>query len=195
VGKLHADAQRSAHYYRLTTANGTSVAISARHHLLANGALMAPEKLAVGDMLSTESGPQRLAHVTRVTEAGIYHIITPSGTYYVDGVACTTWVAYIPHFAWRIFADGYAHLRYLLGVPLVPDGEGALPLFKQYEIMEVLRAPEPLLFAIWPLTLLITMACEAINALVASPSLCGMSFVALLTIRSTSRHAKGKRVA
>ena len=101
--------------------------------------------------------------ITKAYEAGVYTIITPSGTYYVDGVASTTYVAYIPYTVWRIFADGYIHLRYLLGAPIVASGEGVLPLFAQYELLEILSLPEPLMFMLWPLTLLTTVAAELVN--------------------------------
>jgi hypothetical protein len=168
VGRLHADKTNSMEYYRFTTAAGTSMAVSKRHHIFANGVRTAPEKVVVGDMLTTESGAEEVATITKAYEAGVYTIITPSGTYYVDGVASTTYVAYIPYTVWRIFADGYVHLRYLLGAPIVASGEGLLPLFAQYELLEMLNLPEPLMFMLWPLTLLTTVAAELVNKVVAS---------------------------
>jgi hypothetical protein len=168
VGRLHADKTNSMEYYRFTTAAGTSMAVSKRHHIFANGVRTAPEKVVVGDMLTTESGAEEVATITKAYEAGVYTIITPSGTYFVDGVASTTYVAYIPYTVWRIFADGYVHLRYLLGAPIVASGEGLLPLFAQYELLEMLNLPEPLMFMLWPLTLLTTVAAELVNKVVAS---------------------------
>ena len=192
VGRLHADKGRSMRYFRFTAADNTSVAISHRHHLIVNGERTAPEKVRVGDVLSTPRGPQPIVSVGLAEEHGVYAVITPSGTYYVDGVECTTYVAYIPYMAWRIFADGYVHLRYLLGVPIVPDGEGQLPLFKQYELLEAVQLPEPLMFALWPLTLTMTVVVEVINkVLTLSPAVC-TACVATLALTRASGRAKVK---
>jgi hypothetical protein len=165
VGRLHAN---SMEYYRFQTAAGKSMAVSKRHNIFANGVRIAPEKVVIGDMLTTTDGTEAVVKITKGNEAGVYTIITPSGTYFVDGVASTTYVAYIPYTVWRIFADGYIHLRYMLGAPIVASGEGVLPLFAQYEILEILNLPEPLMFSLWPLTLLITVAAELANKLVTS---------------------------
>ena len=162
VGLLHADATRSFDYYRFTTANGTSMAISDRHWLIANGKPTPPPDVAVGDILSTQWGPQAVASIdTDAKEAGLYHVVTPSGRYYVDGVLATTYVDHVPYAVWRVFADGYIHLRYLLGAPIVPDGKGVLPLFAVLDVL-----PDAVASTAWPLTVLCIMASEIVNKLV-----------------------------
>jgi len=168
VGKLHADANRPMDFYRFETTEGTSVAISRRHQLIVNGERTSPEAVVVGDVLSTENGPQRVSTVKVRRELGIYHITTPSGLYYVDGVLATTYVAFIPYPVWRVFSDGYLHLRYSLGMPLLPDGEGALPMFAHYAALDMLDLPEPLLQALWPLTVTLSVVAELANSLVHS---------------------------
>ena len=79
--------------------------------------------------MSTPDGPQAITAIAKETHAGAYHLVTPSGAYYVDGIAASTYVAYIPHAAWKIFGDGYITLRYQLGVPIVPEGRAPVTLF------------------------------------------------------------------
>jgi len=152
-------------YHRFTTADGTSMAISDRHWLVANGVLTSPDEVKVGDELTTQAGPQAVASVEYKVELGAYHVITPSGFYFVDGVLATTYVDHVPYSVWRVFADGYIHLRYLLGVPIVPEGEGALPLFAVFQL-EALGVPKVLMTAAWPLTVLAVMGSELVNKLV-----------------------------
>ena len=127
--------------------------------------------------------------ITKAYEAGVYTIITPSGTYFVDGVASTTYVAYIPYTVWRIFADGYIHLRYLLGAPIVASGEGLLPLFPQYELLEMLNLPEPLMFMLWPLTLFASVAAE-LGAEVLESARAGLSSCAAVIAVKVAQSAK-----
>jgi hypothetical protein len=163
VGKLHAAPHQSLDYFRITTANGTSLAISPKHWLFVNGVEAPPEHVAAGDVLTTTHGPEVVETVAFGKEAGVYHIVTPSGTYYVDGVAASTYVAYIPRWTWKIFADGYLHLRFKLGAPIVPEGEGTLSIFAFYNVLFTAGAPEWLLFALWPVTVAYTMAAELVN--------------------------------
>ena len=130
--------------------------------LISNGELTPPAKVAIGDVLSTEWGPQAVESIdANSVETGWYHIITPSGRYFVDGVLATTYVDHVPYAVWRIFADGYIHLRYLLGAPIVPDGKGVLPLFAVLDVL-----PDAVASTAWPLTVLCIMASEIVNKLV-----------------------------
>ena len=52
----------------------------------------------------TPVGPSPIVAIAKETHAGAYHLVTPSGAYYVDGVAASTYVAYIPHAAWKVGA-------------------------------------------------------------------------------------------
>lgn len=62
---------------------------------------------------------------------GAYHPVTPSGTYYVDGILASTYVSYVPRRVWDVFGNSYIVLRYHLGLPLHADGKDsrAMPLF------------------------------------------------------------------
>ena len=63
-----------------------------------------PSTVQIGQTLSTPDGPQLVAFITKETHAGAFHLVTPSGAYYVDGVAASTYVSYIPQAAWKVHA-------------------------------------------------------------------------------------------
>ena len=128
VGFLHADKTSSPVYHIIETAT-RSVAISDKHALLIDGVVTDPTLAKIGQHVNTPSGREAIVAITKRQMDGAYHIITPSGLYYVDGIVASTYVAYIPYAAWRIFGDGYITLRYKLGLPIVPEGEAPVTLF------------------------------------------------------------------
>ena len=75
-----------------------------------------------------------------------------SGAYYVDGVAASTYVAYIPHAAWKVFGDGYITLRYKLGLPIIPEGAAPVTLFWLLDALKAVGVPDAVQSAVfWPL--------------------------------------------
>jgi len=128
VGFLHADKTSSPFYHIIETAT-RSVAISDKHALLIDGVVTDPTHAKVGQYVNTPAGREVIVSITKRQMDGAYHIITPSGLYYVDGIVASTYVDYIPYAAWRIFGDGYITLRYKLGLPIVPEGEAPVTLF------------------------------------------------------------------
>ena len=83
---------------------------------------------------------------------GAYHLVTPSGAYYVDGVAASTYVAYIPRAAWKVFGDGYIALRYSLGLPIVPEGAAPVTLFWLLDALKAAGVPDAVQSSLfWPL--------------------------------------------
>ena len=80
------------------------VAISDKHFLFVDGVEADPATVKLGQSLATPDGPSPIVAIAKETHAGAYHLVTPSGAYYVDGVAASTYVAYIPHAAWKVGA-------------------------------------------------------------------------------------------
>ena len=186
VGLLHADPTKLETYHRITTAKGAlSMAIHERHHLLVNGQVTSPEKVAVGDEVMTEWGVQTVESVKMTKEQGAYHVQTPSGFYYVDGIVATTYVDFVPYPVWRLFADGYIYLRYLIGIPIVPEGEGVLPIFAIFGVLDAMGVPHAVTTAAWPFTVLCVMMSEIFNKIVATVT-SGGAAAALVPLGATA---------
>jgi len=168
VGFLHADAKAYASYHVLTTEGGRSVEISDNHWLLVDGVETDPATAKVGQRLMTPEGEETIVSVSKADRAGAYHLVTASGQYYVDGILASTYVAYIPRAMWSVFGDGYITLRYALGMPLVPDGQSALPLFWFLDAMKGLAIPAALQVSVFWLPLVATVVLsELVSALIA----------------------------
>ena len=186
VGLLHADPTKLETYHRITTAKGAlSMAIHERHSLIVNGQVTSPEKVAVGDEVMTETGPQKVQSITIADERGAYHVQTPSGFYYVDGIVATTYVDFVPYPVWRLFADGYIYLRYLIGIPIVPEGEGVLPIFAIFGVLDAMGVPHAVTTAAWPFTVLCVMMSEIFNKIVATVT-SGGAAAALVPLGATA---------
>ena len=131
--------------------SGRTVSISDKHFIFADGVEVDPATVRVGQTLATIDGPRKVRAIAKEVYAGAYHIVTPSGAYYVDGVAASTYVSYIPHAAWKIFGDGYITLRYRIGLPIVPEGEAPIPLFWLLHGLQAAGVPDTVQSAIfWP---------------------------------------------
>ena len=142
-----------------------SIAISDKHFLLVDGVEADPATVTLGQMLSTTDGPQAITAIAKETHVGAYHLITPSGAYYVDGVAASTYVAYIPHAAWKVFGDGYITLRYKLGLPIVPEGEAPVTLFWLLDALKAAGVPDAIQSSLfWPLIAGSVVATELASA-------------------------------
>jgi len=129
-----------------------SIAISDKHWLFVDGAVADPAVVKHGQTLSTRNGPQAITAITTETHVGAYHPMTPSGAYYVDGIAASTYPAYIPHNAWKVVGDGYVTLRYRLGLPVVPEGVAPVSLFWLLDALTAFGVPESVQSALfWPL--------------------------------------------
>lgn len=166
TARMHADPHHHLDYFELATRSHT-LHISEKHWLTINGREAPPTSAVVGDVLSTPHGEERIERVARRKQRGLYHIEVASGAYYADGVLVSTYVAECPRLVWRIFADGYAWLRYKAGLHIVPDGEGALPLFWSLALYERLGVPDAIVsHVLWPLTMASVLLTELANVLV-----------------------------
>ncbi len=172
VGFLHTDALASSPYHVLTTEANQTIAISDKHWLFVDGVEADPATVKLGQMLSTVAGPQLITAITRETHVGAYHPITPSGAYYVDGIAASTYAAYIPHNAWKVVGDSYVTLRYHIGLPVVPEGAAPVSLFWLLDALTAVGVPDAVQSAaLWPLiagSVMLTELASAIGAAVAS---------------------------
>ena len=167
IGFTHQDASVVGDYLVLTT-RSTMVRISPAHYLFVNGVETDPVAVNVGDLLSTTHGPEPVLRIGRSTEHGAYHLLTPSGTYFVDDVLSTSYIAEVPRPVWSLL-EKYAHLRYLLGVPVAPESadDGTVALDALYHVYHGLvpASAEPLLL---PVLVLSGLAIELSNLLVLS---------------------------
>ena len=115
--------------------------------------------------------PNAKGLVAKATEQGAYHIMVASGTYYVDGVLASTYIAHVPLGVWKVFADGYASLRYKMGMPIAPEGQGFLSITWPLAVYDKLGlSSETALTTLWPLTTAAAVLTELANTL-AAPAL------------------------
>jgi len=168
VGFLHADAHVVSPYHVFVTEANQSITISHKHFLMVDGIETDPDAVVLGQMLSTPTGPQAITSIGKETHVGAFHPVTASGAYYVDGIAASTYVSYIPHVAWKIFGDGYIALRYQLGLPVVPEGAAPVSLFWMLDALQAVGVPDAMQSAVfWPLIAGSVMLTELASAVAA----------------------------
>ena len=66
----------------------TPMAISDDHWLFIDGIESDPVTAKIGQTVSTPDGPKRITRIQYYRQRGAYHIIVPSGMYYVNGTSC-----------------------------------------------------------------------------------------------------------
>lgn len=125
LGFLHDEEDVVSPYLRFTTPSA-SMAISPLHHAFVNGAEIDPSFIKLGDLLHTPHGLEPVTRIERLEARGAYHIIVKGGSYYVDGILASDYVAFFPRAIWSL-GCAYAEARYWLGVPLIPIGKGFFP--------------------------------------------------------------------
>ena len=191
TGLFHADADAMGTYYKFTTKGGATVAISDEHWLFVNGAEADPATVKPGDLLTTIEGTQdAVVRVETTTEQGAYHILVASGAYYVDGVAASTYIAHVPLGVWKVFADGYASLRYKMGAPIAPEGEGYFSITWPLAVYDKLGVPSEAVASLWPLTTAAAVLTELANTVaVASAPLSALVLAAVLARRARASKA------
>jgi len=111
-------------------------------------------------------GEQPIERIEHTAEEGLFHITTDSTTYYADGVLSSTYVAYVPLNVWKVAGALYPRVRYTLGVPITPEGEGLLSIFWLLDVYEAIGMPSFLRGLLWPLTMTSTLAAELVNTAV-----------------------------
>jgi len=121
-GFLHTDAKSWGDYIVFETEEGRKMAITPLHAMFINGKEMRPADAQLGDFITTSEGTQdKIVAIHAQNLKGLYHLIVPSGAYYVDGVLASTYVYdTVPKAVWRVFMDGYVSLRYSMGIPTTP---------------------------------------------------------------------------
>jgi hypothetical protein len=163
-------------YVALTVSTGTTVKLSPNHWLPINGVPADPATAKVGDtvQVSSTGAGDPIATITKVElgtrGVGAYHLFTPSGQYYVDGVAATTYAYHpIPFWAWTAFGTKYVELRYNLGLPVSPatGAPGELPMDFVAGLYHG-KIPELVEVALFPVTIGSAIAIEVYNAVAAA---------------------------
>ena len=77
--------------------NVNSSLISDLHYLETDGILQQSRNVKVGHSWQTVTGTQQVVAVSQVYEHGVYHLLTPSLTYYADGIAASCLLNFAPH--------------------------------------------------------------------------------------------------
>ena len=129
IGFSHIERATVARYFRFTT-QSTALQISSSHYLFANGIEIDAADVRVGDNFTLSTGEQQpVLSIDTVTAVGLYHLFTPSATYFADGVATSTHLGEVDRKLWG-HVTSIVHARYQLGLPVAPwDAEvaGTLP--------------------------------------------------------------------
>merc|ERR1719473_2321359 len=118
-------------------------------------------------MLTTPLGDQPVLTIERKRMAGIFHISTPSGTYYADDILTSTYVGIVPRAVYQ-FGDSYMELRFRMGIPLVPEGKGVISIQWVPSLIAALGVPldSPVHhFVTGPLAMMAFVLVELVNAL------------------------------
>jgi len=199
VGFLHAEKGATSDFFVFETAS-SSMAISEKHWLFVDGVEADPATARVGQVLDTVHGPQPILAIRKESHLGAYHLITPSGAYFVDGIAASTYPAYIPHAAWKLVGDAYVTMRYRLGMPVVPEGEAPVTLFWMLDALRAVGVSDALASAaFWPLiaaTVIGTELASAAGAMLSSAASAAAPVGALtLALAATAPLARKARVA
>ena len=175
TGLFHADAEVMGTYHRFFTQSGASLAISDDHWLV-NGAEADPATVKPGDLLNTINNVHDpVVRIETAPSAALSTSLSPR--------ALTTSTASlplptlrVPLGIWKIFADGYASLRYEMGMPITPEGKGYFSITWPLAAYDKLGVPpDAATTFLWPLTAVAAALTELVNA---SPAV----FVALASV-------------
>jgi len=165
VGFLNADAAVRMSYYIFRTDHAT-LAVPSHHWIFADGVEVDPASVVVGQRVTSPHGPSPILSIGTQVHVGAYHLVTPSGTYFVDDALASTYVAYLPKFAWQL-GTRYITLRYQLGLPIVAQGQQGTHLshFWLREWLEALSVPRERQATFWwPAMVVTAMLTEMVNA-------------------------------
>lgn len=205
LGFLHQESSDVAPYFHITAANNATIAISASHYLVVDGEWRDPASVTVGQMLKSADGLD--VAITAIEERlaeGQYHFYVAGGVYFVDGLLSTDYFndgKAAPSFAeWRV-SHWYVHLRYQVGLPIIPQGHGKLMPrpFWAYELVEAWGVSDAITSVLSPLLVMSVMATEMIDALYElatkkpSLALAAVATVATLHIGATKGKAQGAK--
>jgi len=179
---MHAEHGKRTNFFRFHTKDA-SMAITQGHYIFVNGVERDPATVKEGEMLTTRCcGEQPIERIERTTEEGSFHITTSSTTYYADGVLSSTYVAMVPLNVWKVAGGIYPYVRYMLGVPLTPEGAGGpLSIFWLLNAYEAMGLPMLARGVLWPVTMISTLFAELVNTAVVQCPVSGTTALALLS--------------
>mmetsp|Transcript_2333 Transcript_2333/g.4804 ORF Transcript_2333/g.4804 Transcript_2333/m.4804 type:complete len:856 (-) Transcript_2333:259-2826(-) len=163
---MHAEHGKTADFFRFHTADA-SMAITQGHYIFVNGVERDPATVKVGELLTTACcGEQPIERIEHTIEEGMFHLTTDSTTYYADGVLSSTYVAFVPLNVWKVAGGLYPRVRYAVGVPITPEGQGVLSIFWLLHLYEAIRLPMFFRGLLWPITMASTLFAELVNTVV-----------------------------
>ena len=107
----------------------------------------------------------------------------------VDGVVASTYIAHVPLGVWKVFADGYAALRYKMGAPIAPEGEGYFSITWPLAVYDKLGVPtETVVSTLWPITTAAAALTELANTLM-TPVAAALLLAAALARKAAAKAA------
>ena len=163
IAFTHLDRDATTSFYRLSTRTA-SIDIVKGHFLEVNGREANPKDVRVGDLLKVAhpgmvEREEAVERIEQLVERGTYHLVTPSGSYYVDGVLASVYTINAPESAAKRFLP-YLKLRYDLGLPVALESKDQL----MDPFLLVLIAPAPLR----PIAICVAALVEILNLVWAS---------------------------
>mmetsp|Transcript_5114 Transcript_5114/g.15596 ORF Transcript_5114/g.15596 Transcript_5114/m.15596 type:complete len:351 (+) Transcript_5114:1362-2414(+) len=162
IGFLHAEEDGLFAYVRLDTRDG-SLAISKEHWLFANGKESSPARIARGDYIHSPAGEVAVESVRKTVEVGAFHPLVAGGAYFADGVLVSDYNDHVPRVVWRV-VRAYAHARFSLGVPVIPQGFGFFrDPFWAFEVLDDIGISSETQMWFFPLLVPTALLTELVN--------------------------------
>jgi len=133
IARIHYEPTVLQRYLSIETESGNVLYIDGSHKLPLNGVVMDAKNVAVGDLVDTVHGPERVQRVDSSVEIGIHNVATYSNYYYVDNIAVTSITSAlgmggIEDFIFEKAMLPYFYVRHMLGIPWTSPGVGPISL-------------------------------------------------------------------
>eukprot|EP00967_Tisochrysis_lutea_P062200 scaffold79803_cov32-Tisochrysis_lutea.AAC.4 len=98
-------------------------------------------------------------------EIGAFHPIVRGGLYYADNILVSDYNDHVPFWVWRV-VSAYAEIRFALGIPLVPEGDGILPRpFWAFDLLDAWGISSQAQAWAFPLLVPLSVLTEILNVL------------------------------
>lgn len=163
LGFMHQERDTANMYFEFT-AGKRALAVSAHHHVVANGKTVDPATIKAGDVLHSADGSNATVTSVQMKAAtGAFHFMVAGGEYYVDGLLSTDYDDHIPPKLWELLRM-YVKMRYRLGVPMIPEGHGLIkrPFFA-FDTLDAIGVRGEAQWLLLPLLVPTLLATELVN--------------------------------
>jgi len=163
LGFMHQERDTANMYFEFT-AGKRALAVSAHHHVVANGKTVDPATIKAGDVLHSADGSNATVTSVQMKAAtGAFHFMVAGGEYYVDGLLSTDYDDHIPPKLWELLRM-YVKMRYRLGVPTIPEGHGLIkrPFFA-FDTLDAIGVRGEAQWLLLPLLVPTLLATELVN--------------------------------